>query len=703
VLLNGVWRAKVADDDLRRGALSPEYDDSEWAEIDVPGHWRNHRAFEGNDAAVLFRRRVPLTAATAGRRQFVVCDGLFYQADLWFDGAYLGDHEGYFSPVAFDITDLGRLDGEHVLAVEVNSPRAKPGTAQRVIAGAFHNAEIVHQDWNPGGIWRPVRIEETGPVRIERLRVLCRDANDVRAHLRLHARLDSDGARLVKVRTCVDGVATHEHEQSLARGINEVDWNVDIDDPHLWWPWSLGDQHLTDVSVEVVVDQQASHETTVRTGLREVTVQDWVFSVNGERLFTKGACLAPTSRSLGDVSPDAIVRDVELAKEAGLDLLRVYAHVARPELYEAADRLGMLLWQDFPLQHSYARGIRKEAVRQARDLVDLVGHHPSVAVWCAHDEPMGAIAASQQNSTKRFLASFARQQLPSWNRTILDRWVKRAFEAADETRTVISHSGVMPHLPRLEGSDSHLFFGWRDGESRDLARFAATIPRMVRFVSEFGAQAVPDSNRFLEPERWPALSWDQIGDHYCADLDALVHVSPTEECDSFDEWKEATQDHQAEAVRSTVETLRTLKYRPAGGFCLFLLNDAEPRVSASVLDHERRPKKAFQALAEACRPVIVVAERFASTVRRGATVGLDVYVVNDARQRLERAVCTARLEWSGGDHEWRWVGDVDADSCARVGTMQFVVADAPGRLQLDLTLEHGNDVATNRYTSLIVR
>ena len=78
--------------------------------------------------------------------------------------------------------------------------------------------------------------------------------------------------------------------------------------------------------------------------------------------------------------------DVRLAREAGLNLLRVHAHVGRPELYEAADGLGVLLWQDMPLHRGYS-GVRRQAARQAAAAVDLLGHHPSIVVWCGHDEP----------------------------------------------------------------------------------------------------------------------------------------------------------------------------------------------------------------------------------------------------------------------------------------------------------------------------
>ena len=114
----------------------------------------------------------------------------------------------------------------------------------------------------------------------------------------------------------------------------------------------------------------------------------WVCSVNGERLFLKGACHGPTRAALAEASADEVRADVDHAARAGLDLLRVQAHVARPELYDAADEAGLLLWQDLPLHGAYARGIRRQAARQAQAMVDLLGHHPSVALWCPHDEPV---------------------------------------------------------------------------------------------------------------------------------------------------------------------------------------------------------------------------------------------------------------------------------------------------------------------------
>ena len=105
---------------------------------------------------------------------------------------------------------------------------------------------------------------------------------------------------------------------------------------------------------------------------------------------------------------------------------------------------------------------------------------------------------------------------------------------------------------------------------------------------------------------------------------------------------------------------------------------------------------------DACRPVIVIADQLPDLLQTGDALALDVHVVNDLRRALDGADCTATLRWPGGNHEWRWQGDVGADSVARVGIVRFVVPEVPGELWLDLTIEHNDDIATNRYVATVV-
>ena len=702
--LAGQWRVTKATDDALRTSVGLDTDDEEWPTIHVPSHWQSHPLFASENGPLLYRKDFELGVPESGERRFIVVDGLFYQGDVWLDGAYLGDPEGYFIPHAYDITALASLDTEHVLAIGATCSPQRDKKAKRNITGVFQHWDCIDPDFNPGGIWRGVRIERSGPVRIDALRVLCRDANEARANVRLSTRLDSNGDLPVRIVTYVNNKVVDEIEKTLASGINSIDWDVDINEPKLWWPWSMGQQNLTDIRVEVVHENTISHSVSRRTGLREVAVQDWVYSINGERIFLKGANLAPTRAMLGDATDIELRRDIELAREAGLDLVRVHGHISRPELYDAADELGMLVWQDFPLQWGYARQIRREAVRQAEEAVNLLGHHPSIMTWCAHNEPFTFnVTPGESFDIKKMAVPFlAGHQLPSWNKSVLDRWVKRSFEKADVTRPVIAHSGVLPHLPTLDGTDSHLYFGWYHGHERDLPGFAAKLPRLMRFVSEFGAQAIPESAEFIDASEWPVLDWKNLENKFGMQRGNFENHCPASAFDSFDDWRVATQTYQADVIRYHIETLRRLKYRPTGGFCMFALNDAMPMISWSVLDHKRVPKLGYTALAEACRPVIVTADRLPQSMRPGDQVRVALHVVSDLHRELENATFTATVESIGDPQVWQFEGAIAADDCTLVGHIMITAPFAEGPVVLDLTLVSGDVVATNRYQTVVI-
>ena len=707
------WVAIRADDELRRTFAEPDLDDRDWEPITVPGHWRSTPAFADDDGPLLHRTRFEQQPGAPDRRWWLRFDGLFYQGDIWLDGAYLGDTEGYFSPHAFEVTDSLRSRAEHTLAVELACAPQTDRANKRNITGVFQHWDCFDPAWNPGGIWRPVHLVDTGPVRITRLLTRCTEATPTSATLAFVAELDAGAGVDAHVRTTI-GAVDHGIDHTLAAGANTVEWSVTVDRPRLWWPHALGDAHLEVVEVEVRLRDAAgsavSDRRRFRTGLRSVRMRNWIAEVNGERIFLKGSNQGPTRMALGEATAAECRRDVELARSAGLDLLRLHAHVARPETYDAADEAGMLLWQDFPLQWGYDRGIRKQATRQAAEMVALLGHHPSIAVWCGHNEPMRLdiepdAFTDRRRTTQLGLRAVASQQLPTWNKTVLDRAVKRAIEAADGTRPVIPHSGVMPHLPQLRGTDSHLYFGWYFGQERDFPAFAKAVPSQVRFPTEFGAQAVPEADDFVGADQWPDLDWDRLAETHSLQQSILDRFVPREG-HSYESWKQATQEYQATVIRHHIETLRRLKYRPTGGFAQFCFADGHPAITWAVLDHERRPKLGHAALVEACRPVIVVADRLPATVATGDALALDVHVVSDRRTELSGRVHVT-LRWTDREtgeadgHEWAFEGDIGPDACVLVGTVQFEVPDATGELVLALRGRVGDDDVRNEYRTQV--
>ena len=148
--LSGVWLAAEADDDVRRNGIGLDSDDSGWTRIAVPGHWQDQPEFATSNGPLMYRHAFTATPPDEGRRRWVTLDGIFYQADVWLDGAYLGDPEGYFFSHSFDVTSLSRFGDDHVLAVEVTCAPQSAASGRRNITGVFQSPTGVGYGLQPG-------------------------------------------------------------------------------------------------------------------------------------------------------------------------------------------------------------------------------------------------------------------------------------------------------------------------------------------------------------------------------------------------------------------------------------------------------------------------------------------------------------------------------------------------------------------------
>jgi beta-mannosidase len=675
VSLSGEWRAHVSEPDLAKTFSEPEWADGTWARVSVPHHWRAERAFADHDGPVLYRRRFTHPAGDDGaaRRWFLELDGILYYGDVWLDGEYLGATEGYFARHAFEITQPLREREEHVLAIEVACPPQHDRAAKRTITGGYWQSPVFDRSLNPGGIWRPVRLASSGPVRIKRSRVLCVDASIERGRLACDVTIDAAteprDARLHAVVRGPDGALLLDawRAVTLATGTNELAWTLTVDDPPRWWPHALGPPHLCGLELDVEVDGVPSDGFSERVAFRDVRRSASGLLVNGERVFLKGASYAPARALLGEAGDDLIRADVASALDAHLDLLRVHTHIAPPALYDAADEAGLLLWQDFPMEGGYARGVRREAARQARAMVELLGHHPSIVVWCAHDAPLGDDGPAR---------AIANATVPTWGKEVLDRSTARAIARCDGTRPVVRSSGA--------GDDSHLWFGWRHGTLGGLGPAIRAVPRLGRFVSAFGAQSAPENAHWMRPELWPQLEWDDLTEHHGMERRAFDAHVPVADTKSFEEWCDATQAYQAALLQLQIEDLRRCKGTPCSGFAVFCLADPAPAVGFGLLGHDRVPKRAYGAVRDACRPVLAMVDP-----RTG-----NVHVVNDTRRAFDAASVVVAVD--GRTRHWR--GDIGADAVVFVGN-----ADLDDAVDVEVVVSHP-DVGrvANRYPLVIL-
>ncbi len=698
--LSGSWRAVAAHEELRRTFHEPQLDDRAWCDVNVPGHWSDADGLEDH-RNVLHRVGFSTSAPADDRRVWLEFAGICQQGDVWLDGAYVGDTEGYFVPHSFEITKLVRARNEHLLAVDVSTPKFGDPDSRSDLLGAYIDPELSGTaDANPGGIWRPVTIRETGTAAIRHFRAVCADANENRARVTVRCVFDTPDSGPVTLRTEVAG---HDHELNhpAAAGENRVEWTFEVPQPELWWPHSLGGQPLHSLTCSLVIDEQTHDSRTRDIGFRSVRIDNWTMSVNDTRIFVKGVSALPTTPRPGDTTVQQIASDLTAVRDAGLDLVRCHTHLARPEFYELADQLGLLVWQDLPLRGLMARGVRKQAVRQAREAVDLLGHHPSVAVWCGHDEPHRR--PEQPLTTPPVLS----QQIPSWNRAVLDSSVKRVIERTDGSRPIVAHTGVPPHLPQLDGTTSSLWFGWNGGKVSDIGAWMARLPRMARFVSAFGSATVSPSLPELDDILWPHIDWEALGRLIGADASSLQHVVAPRHIGKGTDWAQLTVAAQADIVRTTIEHLRRVKYRPTGGFIHHYLADATPSGGFGVLDSSRSQKPAWNALVDACRPVIVVADSLPVMSHSGDRHRLSIHVISDRHEPLEDAVVTASaIIGEVTVDTMRWGGTMPADECSSVGTFVVAVPDEPvdesKELKVVLRIESGQIDVSNHYISQLI-
>lgn len=634
--LNGPWQL-LPIDTFRHGFYP--LNDQAWIEHAVPAHWQQHPLLERYSGKMVYRTRFSddnATTAPVGRRAWLRFNGVFYWLQPYFNGVDLGRREGYFFPHEYEVTPWVAED--NTLIVEVECPDERDKFEKRLITGVFSHWDCIDPATNPGGIWLPVEYLTTGPVRLKEVLLHTERVSTTVAELRFRAELDSVDERDVILRWTLTPknfageVQVIELQRALAPGVQELAGLFTMRDPQLWWTHDLGHPSCYSVQLELIDGGAVSDVYTTTFGIRQFELRNWIAYLNGKRLFIKGNNYAPGDTRIATMTRAAFDRDLELARQCHMNLLRVHAHVEHPAFYEAADEAGMLIWQDFPLQWLYRRSVLPEAERQVRKMVRLLYNHPAVAIWCMHNEPLYNADTRDERITT-FLRTYFSVFVWNWNRDVMDTQLKRVAEAEDRTRPVVRSSGEYAIPLWHRGTDTHFYFGWYlvYGHLPQFASVARWFPKNIRFVTEFGAQSFPNwesTTKFMAAEM-TEVDWDKLIDRFMFQFNILAHWLDWEQLGSVEALIDATQDYQVQINRFYIDRLRYHKYRPTGGVVPFMFHDPNPGVLWSILDYWRVPKRSYYAMQQAFSPQYAFTLLDQEEHVVGTAVDLPIYVVND--------------------------------------------------------------------------
>src|SRR5215211_3334815 len=659
-----------------------------WTPIRVPWHWQLEDAFATYEGFVLYRcrfahRRPPEAAMVTLR-----FEGVYYAARVWLNGVYLGDHEGYFSAFEFDVTDVVVTGGENELLVEVFSPEESEENDRKTIGGVWAMWDGMAPHINPGGIFKEVSVVLDGEVRIRSLEVAADHTGRGVAHVDLYSRRNTRARLVGRVRPLGSEVSDveFEREAQLQEGENRFDIGFHVPDVPVWSTWDRGEQP----PYELVLGC-AGAEERARFGARTVELRDWKVYLNGERIFLRGINYLPSDAYPARAAEELLREHASLVREAGMNAVRVHAHVANGGFYEACDELGLLVLQDFPLQWTHRRSVLGPAVAQAAEMARILRGYPSVGIYLAHDEPFFVAPPEKWNAIGllRTAAEVLSPRWVLWQRRVLDPAVMRAISEEDDGRPVIDAAGHPL-------TTNHLYFGWYYGRFRDLERVVSVFPGFSRLPTEYGAQALPDPESLQEI--WPSgmpPDWSDLTLNYRLQVRRMARYVPWNGDRSA--YVRESQEYQAEVLKHATELFRRRKYRPTGGTFAFMLNDPAPAVTWSVLDWRRRPKRAYETLRVAMSPLLICAEYPQQRYEVGETISLPLYIINDLEEELGRV----RWEWevlvgessvACGEGETR----VPQDSVVRIAEA-VAAPPAPGRAMLRLRLYSEEGPIHNEY------
>lgn len=713
--LSGEWMVAAATDERRRRYTASDFEPDGWVPLVVPGHHQQAVPLRQVRGPVLWRRSVTIDPSRvrpiAEQRCWLTFARVLGTAEVWCADQYLGDTGESFDTTTFDITEIcrsGNSGSPHAIALELNADRDVPGSAQRTLHRAFFQPTADRPLPDPAGLCEAPTIRTTGPAALLRVAHLCVSSDEHQARVTTTVEIDSARPARAWIAAVIDG-HTHITEAPLAPGTNAVELSQLIPEPRRWWPAELGEPTMVEASVSLTLDDPdapASDRHTTSIGLRSVRHNRRAWSVNDQPIYLRGTTQGPLALRPAELTTADIARFIDAVRDTNLNAVRIRQHVADPRLYRAADEAGLMLLQDLPISGQAHRSLKRRLTAAAHALPAVLGHHPSVIGWIAHDRPSTPWApstvATAPATPARLAAQVFRQTVaPSWNRDLLDPHLRNEVRRADPSRPTFESWGT---TPRLRDRTRTAMRVGHDGliERPELVRPAMQAwPRLAQLIGTISAPTIPLSTEFCPSEAWPRLDWAVLAGRHGAIVDALLTQFPPDQFATFAEFADAVRLGQARYLQRVIETVRSVDRSKGAGYFQADLCSPGPLFNAAVIDHLGQRGPGWLALANASRPLLAVADWIPERLSAGAGFGLDVRVINDLHRPLGPVRVTARFDWNEHVHSWAWSGDIGPQSVITIGTMQVAAPARNADVTLRLSLDAGGATIENRYDQRI--
>ena len=363
-------------------------------------------------------------------RQFLHFSGVNLKAAVYLNGQFVDSIVGAFREKDLDVTGILK-NGRNDLAVKIcrnnNYGRVKDysGIEPRQNGGNIGaDNPTMHAttgwDWIPAvrgrniGIYDEVYVKYTGEVTVEDpfVRTTLALPDTTQATLLAQATLVNHSDKPMQgVLKGSFGEWTFEQEATLAPGETKTIKYapLTLDNPKLWWPKGYGAPHLYDVNFTFVADKKISDSRSFKSGVRQVEARQYDYKPvsrmyfghgrnNNQRLdfYINGRRLNGFGGNWG--FPEHLLNyrereyDIAVGYHAAqnFNLIRNWVGMTGSRyFYEACDRHGVMVWQDFWLANPNDGPNPADPDRfnaTAKEYVRLIRNHPSILLYVGRNE-----------------------------------------------------------------------------------------------------------------------------------------------------------------------------------------------------------------------------------------------------------------------------------------------------------------------------
>ncbi|WP_203226872.1 glycoside hydrolase family 2 TIM barrel-domain containing protein [Confluentibacter flavum] len=425
ISLNGVWKFNWAPDPQSRpdNFYSLDFNTESWNTIVVPGNWE----LQGYDTPIysnipyhfqkdqprvtseppenftFYKNRNPVGSYVThfdikelkNKQVFINFGGVSSAMYVWVNGKKVGYSQNSMTPAEFDITDYIQL-GENKLAVEV----------YRLSDGSY----LEDQDmWRLSGIFRDVELITRPKTFIRDFTVLA-ESNETFNNANINIKLNIDN-KLDKnldgffVEGTISGYSTLGNlvDIKISKKLgtlnklseNVVQINSTLPNPLLW---SAETPNLYKLNLKLISNKKEIVETlSWKFGVRKAEVIGEIFYMNGKPIKLKGVNRHEHHPRTGKyVDRQTVIKDIELMKQANINMVRTSHYPNDLLFYELCDEYGIYV-MDEANQESHGYGIgnkilgddplwKKAHVDRAVSMVERDKNYTSIIIWSLGNE-----------------------------------------------------------------------------------------------------------------------------------------------------------------------------------------------------------------------------------------------------------------------------------------------------------------------------